>query len=198
MGNPVGSLIAKRDDDPVTTESKDEIPDNGIIRQLLSKKMCYEVPERRKMDKKSYLTGLAEGEGCFCISFSLRKKLNTNIEVRPSFSISLNMKDVKLLEQIRNILNCGAVRRSKKDDCYKYEVRMLNDLNEKVIPHFNTYPLQGAKRSDFEKFAQVCKMMKANLHRSKEHLPNLIDLSYSINQGKRKYKKMDLLRHMTR
>ena len=150
------------------------------------------------MDINSYVTGLTDGEGCFCVSFSYRSKMNTNIEVRPSFSISLNQKDLPLLQKILKIFDCGAIRRSARDRCYKYEVRNLEDLDRSIIPHFKKFPLQGAKASDFEKFAKVCEMMKANLHRSKKYLPELIEISYSINQGQRKHNKEDLLKHMTR
>lgn len=150
------------------------------------------------MEINSYVTGLTDGEGCFCVSFSYRNKLNTNIEVRPSFSISLNQKDLSLLQRVSKIFGCGAIRKSASDRCFKYEVRNLEDLNRSIIPHFKYFPLQGAKASDFEKFARVCEMMKANLHRSKKHLPELIEISYSINQGKRKHNKEELLKHMTR
>lgn len=150
------------------------------------------------MDINSYVSGLTDGEGCFCISFNFRNKLNTNIEVRPSFSISLNQKDLLLLKKISKIFDCGAIRKSVRDRCYKYEVRNLNEINTKIIPHFRKFPLQGSKSSDFDKFAKVCEMMKANLHRSKNRLPELIELSYSINSGKRKYNKEELLKHIAR
>lgn len=150
------------------------------------------------MDIKSYVTGLTDGEGCFCVSFNFRNKMNTNIEVRPSFSISLNQKDLPLLQKVLTVLNCGAIRKSVKDRCYKYEVRNLEELNNKIIPHFKRFPLQGSKSSDFDKFAKVCQMMKANLHRSKKVLPEIIELSYSINNGKRKHNKEELLKHMAR
>ena len=150
------------------------------------------------MDMNSYVTGLVDGEGCFCVSFNFRSKLNTNIEVRPSFSVSLNQKDLSLLQKIQKVFNCGAIRKSAIDRCYKYEVRNLYELSRKIIPHFRNYPLQGAKASDFEKFARICEMMKANLHRSKEYMPELIEISYSINQGRRKHNKEELLKHMTR
>jgi len=150
------------------------------------------------MEMNSYVTGLTDGEGCFCVSFNFRSKLNTNIEVRPSFSISLNQKDLPLLQKISKIFNCGAIRRSARDRCYKYEVRNIDDLTKVIIPHFQKFPLQGSKASDFEKFAQVCEMIKANLHRSKKFLPEIIEISYSINLGKRKHNKEDLLKHIAR
>lgn len=150
------------------------------------------------MDTNSYVTGLADGEGCFCISFNFRNKLNTNIEVRPSFSISLNQKDLPLLKNVLTVLGCGAIRKSVRDRCYKYEVRNIEEINNKIIPHFKRFPLQGSKSSDFDKFAVVCEMMKANLHRSKKRLPEIIEISYSINNGKRKHNKEELLKHMAR
>jgi len=150
------------------------------------------------MDINSYVTGLTEGEGCFCVSFNFRSKMNTNIEVRPSFSLSLNQKDLLLLQKIHKVFNCGAIRRSVHDRCYKYEVRNIDDLTKIIIPHFRKTPLIGAKASDFDKFAKVCEMIKANQHRSKKYLPELIEIAYSINNGKRKHNKEELLRHMAR
>ena len=49
-----------------------------------------------------FITGLIEGEGCFSVSFSLRKRLRTGIETRPSFSISLNKRDLNLVKQVHN------------------------------------------------------------------------------------------------
>ena len=60
-----------------------------------------------------FVTGLAEGEGCFTVSFTLRKKLKLGIETRPSFSISLNERDLPLIQSMHAYFGCGAVRFSK-------------------------------------------------------------------------------------
>ena len=62
-----------------------------------------------------FVTGLVEGEGCFTVSFSFRKKLKVGIETRPSFSISLNKRDLDLLKQVHDYFVCGAIRYSKSD-----------------------------------------------------------------------------------
>ena len=150
------------------------------------------------MDIKPYITGLAEGEGCFCVSFNLRSKLNTGIEVRPSFSISQNQRNIKLLQLVYDYFRCGSIRYSKKDRTYKFEVRRIDDLVKIVIPHFETYPLHGIKQNDFLNFVEICKMMKANLHRNKVELAKIINLAYQINNGKRKYQKEKLLKCIAR
>ena len=142
-----------------------------------------------------YLTGFVEGEGCFSISFSLRKKLKVKIETRPSFSISLNKKDLELIKKIREYFDCGGIRYSKTDNTYKYEVRSVIDLWKKIIPHFEKFPLAGRKFEDFAKFKKIIKMVRANLHLSKKHLPEIIDIAYKMNlSGKRKYSKQYLLK----
>ena len=146
-----------------------------------------------------YVTGLTEGEGSFCVSFNLRKRLKVVIETRPSYSLTLSRRDLDLIKKVHEFFGCGGVRYSRSDLCYKYEVRNVADLVEKIIPHFERYPLQGAKRRDFELFKQICRMVRANLHLSVRYLPEIIELAYQMNpSGKRKYTKEDLLRVLGR
>ena len=149
------------------------------------------------MDKNSFISGFVEGEGCFCVSFSRRAKLNTGIEVRPSFSISQNKRNLPLIQDVHKVFNCGSIRFSRNDQTYKFEVRSIKDLIKIVIPFFEKSPLLGAKKEDFNNFKQVCEMVYQNLHRNKDKLKELIDLAYKINcSGKRKYNKNDLLKHI--
>ena len=151
------------------------------------------------MDFNSYITGFADGEGCFSVSFSRRAKLKVKIEVRPSFSISQKRYSLKVLEEIHKFFKCGGIRYSKTDATYKYEVRSISDLSKIIIPHFKKYPLITAKAKDFDKFATICKMVSANLHLNSKELRKIIDLAYEMNAaGKRRYQKADLLRLLAR
>lgn len=142
-----------------------------------------------------FVTGLTEGEGCFSISFTLRKRIRVGIETRPSMSISLNCRDLDLLKQIHAYFKCGGIRYSRSDRTYKFEVRSIDDITKRIIPHFEKFQLQGAKQSDFLKFVKICKDIKANLHVNKRHLKKIIELAYQMNpSGKRKHDKYDLLK----
>ena len=48
-----------------------------------------------------FVTGLAEGEGCFCVSIAIRPKMKVGLEARPSFSLSLNERDHELLGELQ-------------------------------------------------------------------------------------------------
>ena len=68
-----------------------------------------------------FVSGLTEGEGCFCISLALRQKLRTGLEIRPSFSLSLNERDLELLRDLQAFFECGWIRQSKTDRTFKFD-----------------------------------------------------------------------------
>ena len=141
-----------------------------------------------------YLSGYADGEGSFCISFSPRPKLRTLLEVRPSFSVSQNSDRQEVLKLFQQHLDCGTIRRNPSDRTFKYEVRSIKDLIGKVIPHFQKYPLLSSKKKDFKKFAVICQMMYEGKHLKQDSLKEIVTISYQMNGlGARRYKKQNLL-----
>lgn len=151
------------------------------------------------MDFNSYITGFTDGEGTFSVSFNYRAKLKTKIEVRPGFSISQHKRSRKILDMIRNHFNCGGIRFSARDQNYKYEVRNINDLVNKIIPHFKKFPLLTSKKNDFLFFEDICQMVNKSYHLNSGYLSDIIDKAYQMNPGgKRRYTKKELLRFMAR
>jgi hypothetical protein len=141
-----------------------------------------------------FVTGLSEGEGCFCVSFTVRPRLRTGLEVRPSFSLSLNERDHDLLEDLRAFFGCGWIRRSAADRTFKYEARSTKELMEHIVPHFERYPLRGSKAGSFSGFSCVCRMIEQGDHLSRVGLRDIIAIAYEINLGKRRHSQTDLLR----
>ena len=94
-----------------------------------------------------FVTGLAEGEGCFCVSFAIRPRLTVGLEARPSFSLSSNERDRDLLGDLQTFFECGWIRESRSDRTVKYEVRTASDLADRIVPHFDAYPLAGREAS---------------------------------------------------
>lgn len=141
-----------------------------------------------------YLSGYADGEGSFCISFSPRPKLRTALEVRPSFSVSQNGDRQEVLYLFKEFLGCGTIRRNPSDRTFKYETRSIKDLIGKVIPHFKKYPLLSSKKKDFEMFILICKMIDNGKHLNKNGLEGIVEISYKMNGfGARRYTKQQLL-----
>lgn len=139
------------------------------------------------MNVGSYLTGYADGEGCFCVSFNQSRRHKFGWEIRPSFSISQNGDRAEVLLLYRERFGCGSIRPDRSDKTLKYETRCIKDLVERVIPHFEQYPLLSSKRGDFERFARVCRLMYAHRHLTREGFTDIVKLASLINTGKRKF-----------
>jgi hypothetical protein len=70
----------------------------------------------------------------------------------------------------------------------KWETRRLGDLLERVIPHFEEFPLLSGKSADFERFARVCRLMAAGAHRNRIGLAEIVELARGMNpSGRRRY-----------
>jgi len=158
-----------------------------------------EIDYKLESKKDAWLTGFVDGEGCFSISFSLRSKMKHGFEIRPSFSCAQRKDKDSLnktvLNKIQNLFQAGFIRFSKKDQMWKYEVRQINDICEKIIPYFETNMLRTAKKLDFEKFKKICLIIKSNHHLSVSGVKQIINLAFTMNvSGKRKYEKEFLLK----
>jgi hypothetical protein len=141
-----------------------------------------------------FVTGLTEGEGCFCVSFAVREKLRVGLEARPSFSLSLNRRDRALLEDLQAYFGCGWIRESRGDRTFKYEARSISELVRVVVPHFEHFPLPGSKAKAFTGFARVCQMIGQGDHLRRGGMEEIVRIAYEMNLGKRRRSQATLLR----
>lgn len=133
-----------------------------------------------------YVTGFADGEASFSVTISPKPHLKVGWEIRPSFSISQNKASRGVLFKIKNFFGCGSIRPSRKDNTYKYEVRALEDLKNKIIPHFEKYPLHTAKRKDFKIFREIIHLMDKREHTTEEGFKRIITLLKDLNPTSKK------------
>jgi LAGLIDADG DNA endonuclease family protein len=142
----------------------------------------------------AYISGYVDGEGCFTVSISPRAKLRAGWEVRPSFSVSQNGDRAEVIHAIAAYFECGSIRPDRSDRTVKWETRRLEDLLERVIPHFIRYPLLSGKRDDFERFAVVCEQMRLGAHRTREGLIRIVKIASEMNpSGRRRYGSREVL-----
>ena len=60
-----------------------------------------------------FISGFTDAEGCFTIKVQPNAKLKTKWRIRPVFSITLNSKDLKLLETIKNSIGAGTISKNE-------------------------------------------------------------------------------------
>ncbi len=140
-------------------------------------------------DIANYISGYSDGEGCFCISFSYRPvNIKVGWEIKPSFAVGQNYDRREVLDLMQQYFGCGFIRRDYGDKTLKFEVRGINDLLDRVIPHFRRFPLRSAKQKDFILFDTVCRKIKQGKHLEPRGIEEILKLAYQMNgSGKRKY-----------
>src|SRR3989344_4152707 len=131
MDNIVGSPS-----DPVTTEAKSQ---NGF--DLSNHYTPISLANGKLRDIPEYISGYVDGEGCFTVTFNMKAKALLGWELRPSFSVSQNEDRRQVLDIIQEYFGCGYIRRDYADRTVKFEIRDHSQLKQKVIPHFEKFPL---------------------------------------------------------
>jgi hypothetical protein len=140
------------------------------------------------MDENSYLSGYTDGEGCFCVTFNRSTRHKFGWDIRSSFSVSQNRDRAEVLVLFRHHFKCGTIRPDRSDKTLKYEVRSVNDLFTKVVPHFEQYPLLSTKRIDFKMFSEIVQLMHNRKHLESEGFKKVVHVSERLNRdGKKKY-----------
>ena len=127
-----------------------------------------------------FITGFTDAEGCFSLKIQQNAKLKTNWRVRPVFSITLHVKDLLLLESIKNTLGVGKISKSNKTVIFA--VDSIKEISV-ILNHFDQYPLVTHKLSDYLIFKQCFEIIKRNDHRTEKGLLELISLKSYLNLG---------------
>jgi hypothetical protein len=71
--------------------------------------------------------------------------------VQAAFQIRMHSKDSDLLVLVQQFFKgVGFFTQDVKANTVNYSVTKLSDLINIIIPHFDNYPLQSAKKLDFE------------------------------------------------
>lgn len=135
---------------------------------------------------RAYLSGYADGEGCFCVSFNRSKRHRFGWEIRPSFSVSQNGDCAEVLELFQRTLGCGTLRPDRSDHTIKFESRSVSDLATKVLPHFERYPLRSSKQKDLERFAAIVQLMNEGAHLQSDGFAKIVDLAATLNASSKK------------
>nr|YP_008474804.1 hypothetical protein [Ogataea polymorpha]AGS44028.1 hypothetical protein [Ogataea polymorpha] len=140
-------------------------------------KCQVKIPSKFNLNKTSildpwFVTGLTDSEGYF-----LLKKHRSSFQCQ--FGITLHSTDKQLVSDIYKFFNCGTLNLNKKRNVCIFQTSSINDLVNKIIPHFEMYPLQTQKKADFLLFKEAV-LLKLNKHLNVE---DFIKLKASMNRG---------------
>ena len=64
------------------------------------------------------------------------------------------------------------------------KVSNIKDINEKIVPFLNKYPIYGEKYLDFSDFCKALDIIKVKKHLKKEGLEQLRTIKSGMNTGR--------------
>ena len=133
-------------------------------------------PLNVKIKNLNWIRGFIEAEG----SFQVLIQNNRNVSLR--FSITQHTKDEELLKDIAIYLNYGRYYKSPTRDEGQYLVTVFSDINDKLIPFLNEYPLLGVKKEDYLDFIQIAGLIKSKAHLTDEGLETIKLIKSNMNR----------------
>jgi len=96
--------------------------------------------------------------------------------------LTQHIKDEELLKDIATYLNCGRYYKSPGRNEGQYLVTIFSDINDKLIPFLNEYPLLGIKQYDYLDFAQIAELKKSKAHLTDEGLEKIKFIQSNMNR----------------
>ena len=88
------------------------------------------------------------------------------------------------MEQFQAYFGAGSLQSSGKSrNSIDYIVKSRKELIERVLPHFDKYPLITQKRTDYELFKRILLLMDKKEHLSKSGFEEIISIRSSMNLG---------------
>jgi hypothetical protein len=137
-----------------------------------------------------WVVGFVDGEGCFSVPIFQNRTCRLGWQVQPEFTVVQGARSVHVLHELEHFFGCGSVdvngrHDNHREDVWRYHVRRLVDLSERIIPFFEANPLRTAKVGDFAGFATIVRLMEQRAHLTEAGLHRIAVVAAGINRRKR-------------
>jgi hypothetical protein len=135
-----------------------------------------------------WVSGFVAGDGGFSIYVRGAKDYDIGEKVYCRFHIAQHSRDIELMKLFIQFFNCGRVnmRSNPLTPRCDFFVQDIGSLLEKVIPHFDCYPLLNLKQKDFICFKEALTIIKLNNHLTIEGLNKIKELNLEMNTNRLK------------
>lgn len=160
---------------------------------MLTKNAISADYQQERLKTIGWVLGFIDGEGCFSVSIVRNKSSSVGWQVMPEFVATQGEKSLNALKKLQDFFGCGNIFVNRRldnhhENLYRFCIRSLRDLNEKVVPFFKENSLQTAKQIDFELFCEVMNLVKLRKHLTQPGVQQIaIIVSQMNNKKKRLY-----------
>ncbi len=130
-----------------------------------------------------YLSGFADGEGCFCVPIRKHPTSGSGWIISPLFEVFQHKDNPEVVFLFKEVLGCGFITyKSGSPNCMVYVVASIRNLLDKVIPFFETYPIIGQKYKEFLRFKEVVEMLSRKEYHTTTGFKKIVQTAFEMNQ----------------
>ena len=98
------------------------------------------------------------------------------------FQLTQHSRDEKLMINFIDYFDCGNVY--KDGNNFVFRVSKFDDIDNKIIPFFQKYPIMGVKNEDFRDFCRAALVIKNKKHLTREGLDEIFLIKTGMNKGR--------------
>lgn len=137
-----------------------------------------------------YVTGISDGEGSFQITLQNIKE--DRYKPFLEFKVTQNKHSIDMLLGLQKFFNSGRINiDNRRTSTLKFVITKNDDIIEKLIPHFDKYPLITSKFLNYSDFRTAAFLMRDNKHKTPEGLKDLFHLKSKMNKVRSFKEKFD-------
>ena len=156
---------------------------------MLSQNVSSAENQQESQFLKGWIVGIVDGEGCFSVSVLKNATTANGFQIFPEFVVTQGEKSLSSLKTIQKFFGCGNIFVNRRKDnhnenLYRFCVRSVKDLSEKIIPFFENNSLKTAKAKDFQIFKAVVERMKKGKHLTKNGFMSILKKISKMNRQK--------------
>ena len=141
--------------------------------------------DRVPCDLGNWIAGFVDGEGSFNVP--IRRERDRGLPWRVGLSFNVSQVGRELPELLMTAFGAGTVR-DRGDGVHYFEVTRPAELEERVFPFFDRFPLRSPKRGDLAVFRVITELVRSGRHRSVSGIDEILILRAPMNRGgKRRY-----------
>jgi hypothetical protein len=142
----------------------------------------------------SFLSGFALGEGSFMIVCRARGSDRRSFRISGAFNVS--QRDRMPLDLFRETLGCGTMRRAGNGGWY-WEVNRLPDLQHRIVPFFDRFPIVGEKAETYRLWRSALALLGGGRLSDHDYHHVLALRERMNNGGRRRHRMAGILRDYT-
>src|SRR5436853_1063083 len=145
--------------------------------------------QQERLRTIGWVVGSVDGEGCFSCPIYRCSTMTLQWQVRPEFAVVQGESSRVVLEDLVRFFGCGRVYRNRRhdnhrEDLFRYCVQRYGDLRDVIVPFFQEHALRTSKRDNFDKFAEVVRLMGLRRHLSIDGLIEIAGIVETMNHRK--------------